>query len=254
MEGFRFGRPAGEHAPEWSGWRTWDSTSTPRPGGCAASSCTGRILSSKGSPPATRTRCSSTTCCGCAGRAPSTTDSPTCCVTGASPSISSATCSPRPWRSRQARALVLDRVFDEKEYGPLATDHLRAAFESLPADGTGRGPDRRHDQARVPRRAHGADLGPLPRHGARRLPPRPPPQPPLHPRHLRLDLRRRLHQRHALARPSARDRPLRGDLPAPSRSSATRRSTSGRRGRPTTRPPSRAATSSSSATAPSSSA
>ncbi|MEU8543735.1 arginine deiminase [Streptomyces sp. NPDC048717] len=31
----------------------------------------------------------------------------------------------------EARALVLDRVFDEKEYGPLATDHLRAAFDSL---------------------------------------------------------------------------------------------------------------------------
>ncbi|ARX87104.1 arginine deiminase [Streptomyces alboflavus] len=32
-----------------------------------------------------------------------------------------------------ARLLVLDRVFDEKEYGPLATDHLRASFESLPS-------------------------------------------------------------------------------------------------------------------------
>ncbi|MDT3395534.1 arginine deiminase [Streptomyces sp. B1866] len=31
-----------------------------------------------------------------------------------------------------ARDLVLDRVFDEKEYGPLATDHLRAAFAELP--------------------------------------------------------------------------------------------------------------------------
>ncbi|GHG45755.1 arginine deiminase [Streptomyces griseocarneus] len=31
-----------------------------------------------------------------------------------------------------ARAMVLDRVFDEKEYGPLATDHLRAAFEAMP--------------------------------------------------------------------------------------------------------------------------
>ncbi|WP_431041713.1 arginine deiminase [Streptomyces sp. P1-3] len=31
----------------------------------------------------------------------------------------------------EARALVLDRVFDEKEYGPLATDHLRAAFDEL---------------------------------------------------------------------------------------------------------------------------
>jgi arginine deiminase len=30
-----------------------------------------------------------------------------------------------------ARALVLDRVFDEKEYGPLATDHLRADFDEL---------------------------------------------------------------------------------------------------------------------------
>ncbi|GAA3040492.1 hypothetical protein GCM10020000_18770 [Streptomyces olivoverticillatus] len=33
----------------------------------------------------------------------------------------------------EARALVLDRVFDEKEYGPLATDHLRAAFDAMPA-------------------------------------------------------------------------------------------------------------------------
>ncbi|MEU1819062.1 arginine deiminase [Streptomyces roseifaciens] len=33
----------------------------------------------------------------------------------------------------EARAMVLDRVFDEKEYGPLATGHLRAAFERLPA-------------------------------------------------------------------------------------------------------------------------
>ncbi|GAB3967872.1 arginine deiminase [Streptomyces sparsus] len=32
-----------------------------------------------------------------------------------------------------ARALVMDRVFDEKEYGPLATGHLREAFEQLPA-------------------------------------------------------------------------------------------------------------------------
>ncbi|MFF8845190.1 arginine deiminase [Streptomyces sp. NPDC015127] len=32
----------------------------------------------------------------------------------------------------EARKLVLDRVFDEKEYGPLATDHLRVAFDELP--------------------------------------------------------------------------------------------------------------------------
>lgn len=30
-----------------------------------------------------------------------------------------------------ARALVLDRVFDEREYGPLATGHLRAVFEGM---------------------------------------------------------------------------------------------------------------------------
>lgn len=33
-----------------------------------------------------------------------------------------------------AKRLVLDRVFEEKEYGPLATEHLRAAFEELSAD------------------------------------------------------------------------------------------------------------------------
>ncbi|WP_330173155.1 arginine deiminase [Streptomyces sp. NBC_01498] len=33
-----------------------------------------------------------------------------------------------------ARALVMDRVFDEKEYGPLATGHLRAVFDALPTD------------------------------------------------------------------------------------------------------------------------
>ena len=32
-----------------------------------------------------------------------------------------------------AKRLVLDRVFDEKQYGPLATDHLRAAFDELDA-------------------------------------------------------------------------------------------------------------------------
>src|SRR3954464_8882552 len=33
----------------------------------------------------------------------------------------------------EAKRLVLDRVFDVKEYGPLATGHLRAAFEGLGA-------------------------------------------------------------------------------------------------------------------------
>ncbi|MFD7921356.1 arginine deiminase [Streptomyces sp. NPDC059740] len=34
-------------------------------------------------------------------------------------------------QSPEARALVLDRVFDEQEYGPLAADHIRAAFGQL---------------------------------------------------------------------------------------------------------------------------
>ncbi|OEV04525.1 arginine deiminase [Streptomyces oceani] len=33
----------------------------------------------------------------------------------------------------EARSLVLDRVFDEREYGPLATDRLRESFDELPA-------------------------------------------------------------------------------------------------------------------------
>ncbi|WP_419998533.1 arginine deiminase [Streptomyces boninensis] len=32
-----------------------------------------------------------------------------------------------------ARTMVLDRVFSEKEFGPLATDKLRASFEGLPS-------------------------------------------------------------------------------------------------------------------------
>ncbi|WP_405776151.1 arginine deiminase [Streptomyces sp. NBC_00859] len=31
----------------------------------------------------------------------------------------------------EARTLILDRVFDEKEYGPLATHHLRTVFDEL---------------------------------------------------------------------------------------------------------------------------
>ncbi|GGO91147.1 arginine deiminase [Wenjunlia tyrosinilytica] len=34
----------------------------------------------------------------------------------------------------KARDLVLDRVFDENEYGPLAVDHLREVFAGLPSD------------------------------------------------------------------------------------------------------------------------
>ncbi|MFD9075835.1 arginine deiminase [Streptomyces lasiicapitis] len=76
-----------------------------------------------------------------------------------------------------ARLLVLDRVFDEKEYGPLATDHLRASFENLPsaelAETLIGGMTKREYLARYPEptsvRFHCMDmddflLGPLPNH------------------------------------------------------------------------------------------
>src|SRR5688572_9315779 len=34
----------------------------------------------------------------------------------------------------KARDMVLDRVFDENEYGPLATGHLREVFAGMPSD------------------------------------------------------------------------------------------------------------------------
>ncbi|MEU3372844.1 arginine deiminase [Streptomyces sp. NPDC006711] len=76
-----------------------------------------------------------------------------------------------------ARALVLDRVFDEKEYGPLATGHLRAVFDDLPdadlAEALVGGMTKREFLAGHPEptsvRFHAMDLddfllGPLPNH------------------------------------------------------------------------------------------
>ncbi|MFE0104703.1 arginine deiminase [Streptomyces sp. NPDC059009] len=77
----------------------------------------------------------------------------------------------------EARLLVLDRVFDEKEYGPLATDHLRAAFETMDSaelvEALVGGMTKREFLARHPEptsvRFHVMDLddfllGPLPNH------------------------------------------------------------------------------------------
>ncbi|MER0448845.1 arginine deiminase [Streptomyces sp. Edi4] len=76
-----------------------------------------------------------------------------------------------------ARTLVLDRVFDEKEYGPLATGHLRAVFDDLPdadlAEALVGGMTKREFLAGHPEptsvRFHAMDLddfllGPLPNH------------------------------------------------------------------------------------------
>ncbi len=110
---------------------------------------------------------------------------------------------------------MLDRVFDEKEYGPLATEHLRAAFEELSAAElaealvggmTKREFLERHSEP-TSVRFHVMDLddfllGPLPNHLFTR------------------DTSAWIYDgvsinAHALARPAARDRPLRGHLPPP---------------------------------------
>lgn len=150
----------------------------------------------------------------------------------------------------RARELVLDRVFDEKEYGPLATDHLRAAFESLPVtelvEALIGGMTKREFLDAHMGKPRSASMSwswtnsfstPSPTTSSPVTPPpgsttgspsTPCAGPPVS------------------ARPSTSRRST-GTIP----SFVTRRSMSGRRGRPTIRPPSRAATSSSSATAPS---
>lgn len=150
----------------------------------------------------------------------------------------------------EARHLVLDRVFDEKEYGPLATDHLRSVFDGLSAHALAEalvgGMTKRefldaHAEP-VSVRFHAMELddfllGPLPNHlftrdtsawiydgvsiNAMRWPP-------------------------GSARPSTSRRSTSTTRSSP----PPARSTTGRRGRPTTRRRSRAATSWSSATAP----
>lgn len=156
-------------------------------------------------------------------------------------------------RIPQARELVLDRVFDEKEYGPLATDHLRAAFESLPlaelVEALIGGMTKREfldahmEPASV--RFHVMELDdflldPLPNHLFTR------------------DTSAWIYDGvsiNAMRWPARQRETVHFEaIYRHHPSSAPRRSTSGRRARPTTRPPSRAATSWSSATGPSSSA
>lgn len=231
---------------------TWDSKSTPKPGGSPASSCTGRISSSKAHPqqqgrPSLRRRAVGAPGARRARRVRRRAPRPR---GGGAPLRRPAHRDPgRPGRTAARPGPGLRRE------GVRSTGHGpppgRLRDPARPR--AGRVAGRRHDQAGVPGRTPGADLRALPRHGAGRLPARPAAQPPLHPGHLGLDLRRRLHQRHALARPAARDGPLRGDLPAPP--AVPRRELPPLvRGQADYPPPSRAATSSSSATAPCSSA
>ena len=97
-------------------------------------SCTDRGWSSNGSPPATRTACCSTTCCGCTARAG-----------GARPLRRSAA-RPRRHRAPVRRPAAHDRraarrqgahprrIFDDRIYGPLAIDALRNCFDAMDLD------------------------------------------------------------------------------------------------------------------------
>ena len=148
----------------------------------------------------------------------------------------------------EARKYVLESSFDERIYGPLATDALYQAFAEFDDDDTGRPPHRRHHQAGDARAGGGPELGGLRLPRPRRLAAPALAQPPVHPGHLVLDLRRRGDQLHAQEGPHARDRALRGDLPlAPAvRDGGFHVWSEGSR---TGRPPPRAATCTSSATA-----
>ena len=141
-------------------------------------------------------------------------------------------------RSRRARL----RPDGARQPAPRLRRHGRHRADPLP--------HRRHDQARAARAHRRAVLGRRPGARPRRLAPAAAAQPPVHPRHLRVDLRRGLHQRHAQAGPDPRDHPLRGDLPLAPVLRGRPASTSGPKARSTGRPPPRAATSSSSVAAP----
>ena len=113
----------------------------------------------------------------------------------------------------KAKDYVLDRVFRRAR---LRSGRRRAGAHARRRSrrpGPHRVPHRRADQAR----GAGADAGPqvrhLPRDGRRRLPPAPPAQPPVHPRHLLLDPRRRGDQLDAQGVPHPGVGALRGDLP-----------------------------------------
>ena len=188
-------------------------------------------------------RTSSTTCCGSSTPSRSTTRSPRRCATGACRCICSTSCSPRRSRSPRPGSSSWSESFDERVYGPMALDSLHALFGAHGRRRADDVPDRRHDQARAARAGARADLGGRPGPRARRLPAAAAAQPPLHPRHLGLDLRRRLDQLDAQAGPDARDHPLRGDLPLAPALRRRRRSASGPRAPPTGRRPPRAATS-----------
>lgn len=226
--------------------------STPRPGACAASSCTGRILSSRLTPGNKDALLFDDVLWVRRARAEHDGFADVLRDRGVAVHLFGDLLTD-VMRIPQARELVLDRVFDEKEYGPLATDHLRAAFESLPlaelVEALIGGMTKREfldahmEPASV--RFHVMELDdflldPLPNHLFTR------------------DTSAWIYDGvsiNAMRWPARQRETVHFEaIYRHHPSSAPRRSTSGRRARPTTRPPSRAATSWSSATGPSSSA
>ena len=111
----------------------WDSTSTPRPGGCAASSCTGPDLELKRLTPSNKDALLFDDVLW-VRRARAEHDGFADVLRDRGVEVHLfGDLLRESLEMPEARALVLDRVFDEKEYGPLATDHLRAAFDELAA-------------------------------------------------------------------------------------------------------------------------
>ena len=100
---------------------------------------------------------------------------------------------------------ILDAIFDERVYGPMAIDALRNCFDAMDTDTLTDHLVGGHHEARGARPDPRAALGRLPRARAGRLRARAAAQPPLHPRHLGLDRRRRRRSTACARRPAMRE-------------------------------------------------
>ncbi len=113
--------------------------------------------------------------------------SPRCCASRASPCTCSPTCCANTLEVPEARRHVLDRIFDERVYGPMAIDALRNAFDAFDEDTLAEHLVSGDHQAGAARADPRAALDRPARPRARRLRARAAAQPPLHARRLGLD-------------------------------------------------------------------
>ena len=113
----------------------------------------------------------------------------------------------------EARKFVLEQTLDERVYGPLAVGAACPLLRRTGRRDADHAPDRRHDQARAAGAHRRAAVAGAAGARSRRPAAAAAAQPPVHPRHLGLDLRRGVDQHDAQAGPRPRDGPLRGDLP-----------------------------------------